>query len=58
MEKDYDEKAPYTASGGEAPPYNDHVDRVTADKGVRIGEAADMYGDLQTAEEYGYVSRG
>lgn len=24
---------------------------------VRIGEAADVYGDIQTAEEYGYVER-
>lgn len=25
---------------------------------IAAGEAADMYGDIQTAEEYGYVSRG
>ena len=25
---------------------------------VAVGEAADLYGDIQTAEEYGYVSRG
>lgn len=32
--------------------------RVVEEKGIRIGEAADMYGDLGAAEEYGYVSRG
>lgn len=41
----------------EAPIY-DGVERVVEDKGIRIGEAADMYGDLDTVEEYGYVSRG
>ncbi|KAK4983572.1 hypothetical protein LTR50_007149 [Elasticomyces elasticus] len=25
---------------------------------VAVGEAADLYGDVQTAEEYGYVARG
>ena len=32
--------------------------RIVEEKGVQIGEAADMYGDLDTAEKYGYVSRG
>ena len=41
----------------ESPPYDDMA-RVVDEKGVRIGEAADMYGDLATAEEYGYVTRG
>lgn len=39
-------------------PSNDDPTRVVEEKGIRIGEAADMYGDLATAEEYGYVSRG
>lgn len=50
------EKANYAAEG--APAYDSNVERVIEDKGIRIGEAADMYGDLDTAEEYGYVSRG
>lgn len=58
MDEKYDEKNNFRASGGEAPPYEAGVDRLVEDKGLRIGEAADMYGDLQTAEEYGYVSRG
>lgn len=32
--------------------------RLVEEKGIRLGEAADMYGDLGAAEEYGYVSRG
>jgi yeast amino acid transporter len=27
-------------------------------KGAAIGEAADIYGDVATAEQYGYVQRG
>ena len=41
----------------EAPPYDD-VARIVEDKGIKMSEAADAYGDLQTAEDYGYVSRG
>lgn len=26
--------------------------------GLRLGEAADLYGNVEEAEEYGYVSRG
>lgn len=52
------EKSQYGAEGAEAPPYDGKQERIVEDKGIRIGEAADMYGDLETAEEYGYVSRG
>lgn len=41
----------------ESPPLDDAT-RVVEEKGIRIGEAADLYGDLASAEEYGYVSRG
>ena len=41
----------------EIPPGYD-TDKIIEEKGVAIGEAADMYGDLDTAEEYGYVTRG
>ena len=41
----------------ESPPMDDAT-RVVEEKGIRIGEAADLYGDLASAEEYGYVSRG
>lgn len=32
--------------------------RIVAEKGMRFGEAADIYGDIETAEDYGYVTRG
>ena len=32
--------------------------RVVEEFGIGVGEAADMYGDLETAEDYGYVTRG
>ena len=37
----------------EAPMYSP-----TGEKDMRISEAADIYGDIGTAEEYGYVARG
>lgn len=48
---------PKEAYGHDVPPYQDPAGIVET-KGIRMGEAADMYGDIQTAEEYGYVSRG
>lgn len=55
-----DEKQ-YSSSNGDSPPYDDkhHTsERIIESKGMRLGEAADMYGDVATAEEYGYVARG
>ena len=50
------EKQQY-AMGSESP--SDHgVKDVVDTKGNHIGEAADLYGDVQTAEEFGYVKRG
>lgn len=51
------EKERYVETRSEAPPYDDPA-RIVEGKGVHMGEAADMYGDLDTAEEYGYVTRG
>jgi len=54
------EKKEYDISAGSA----DHgsaehgIKNIVQEKGVSTGEAADLYGDLQTAEEYGYVKRG
>lgn len=51
-------------SVGETPEGNGHgghyVDPVTGEetKSGRILEAGELYGNLETAEEYGYVSRG
>ena len=40
----------------EQPEYDPN--RVVEEFGMEVGEAADMYGDLNTAEDYGYVTRG
>jgi amino acid transporter len=49
------EKEAYDISAGSA----DHgVSDIVKQKGAATGEAAALYGDLQTAEEYGYVERG
>ncbi|KAI9784564.1 MAG: hypothetical protein M1839_001786 [Geoglossum umbratile] len=45
------------AEKGVSPAY-DGPRRRSSVKDPRIGEAAELYGDVQTAEEYGYVSRG
>ena len=53
------EKADFKSTGSnDSPPFENTAQRIVDDKGMRMGEAADLYGDLATAEEYGYVSRG
>ena len=32
--------------------------KLEARRGSKVNEASDLYGDIQTAEEYGYVTRG
>ena len=36
----------------------DNANKADARKGSRVNEATDMYGNVQEAEEYGYVTRG
>lgn len=49
---------------GESPDYNGHAHATYVDppgvesKQGRILEAGELYGNIQTAEEYGYVTRG
>lgn len=53
------EKEPYSI--GESAPNDNgdaHYAEPSADKHGQIAEAAELYGNLQTAEEYGYVTRG
>ncbi|KAI4225516.1 MAG: hypothetical protein L6R36_003865 [Xanthoria steineri] len=49
-------------TGNDSPTYDDSSressSRIIEEKGIGLGEAADMYGDLRAAEEYGYVTRG
>jgi len=49
------EKSPYAVNGSEG---DTGVREIVNTKGAATGEAADIYGDLQTAEQYGYVERG
>lgn len=55
-----EEKSQYVVgAGSESPQYGDHsIKHVVQNKGAATGEAADLYGDLATAEQYGYVERG
>ncbi|KAI9753144.1 MAG: hypothetical protein M4579_005307 [Chaenotheca gracillima] len=34
------------------------TEAIVHEKGAQIGEAAELYGDVETAERYGYVARG
>jgi amino acid transporter len=45
---------------GNDSPTDAHGDmkNIVQTKGNNIGEAADVYGDLATAEQFGYVERG
>jgi yeast amino acid transporter len=36
----------------------EEASKIEARRGSKANEASDLYGDIQTAEEYGYVSRG
>jgi yeast amino acid transporter len=38
--------------------HQDELSKMAARRGSKANEASDLYGDVQTAEEYGYVSRG
>jgi amino acid transporter len=53
------EKGAYSVNAGMAPTYDGNdAAHIVRQKGGAMGEAADIYGDIQTAEEYGYVERG
>ena len=58
------EKEPYSISPEDRPsnesPNGFHGDfeKMARERGASTVEAADMYGDLESAEDYGYVSRG
>jgi hypothetical protein len=42
----------------ESPPFYSEPTATYDSKGNGVAEAADLYGDLATAESYGYVARG
>ena len=49
---------PYPDHGRQSSTIQHGFDRMADAKGQGICEAVDMYGDVETAEEYGYVKRG
>ncbi|KIV98179.1 hypothetical protein PV10_01858 [Exophiala mesophila] len=53
----------HTTSGSESPDHltpgnQEQLNKNEARRGSKLNEATDIYGDVATAEEYGYVSRG
>ena len=56
-----DNKREYNISTENTSPVPDYERKgsvVDDRKGIAVGEAAEIFGDVQTAEEYGYVERG
>ena len=53
----YSMTSPEKFSNG-SPVFDNYAGRIVEERGLRVGEAADMYGDITTAEDYGYVTRG
>jgi amino acid transporter len=52
------EKNQYAVGGETTPPSNHHdIKGIVDTKGGHIGEAADVYGSVEQAEQYGYVKR-
>jgi amino acid transporter len=52
------EKNQFTVGGQLTPPSDHGIKGIVETKGNHVGEAADIYGDIETAEEFGYVKRG
>lgn len=56
-----DEKKDYTIGADESlpvPQYERKASVVENRRETAVGEAAEIFGDVQTAEQYGYVERG
>ncbi|OAK95496.1 hypothetical protein IQ06DRAFT_297700 [Phaeosphaeriaceae sp. SRC1lsM3a] len=51
------EKTNYEIEGATTPPSDHGVKHIVETRGAAQGEAADIYGDIATAEKYGYVER-
>jgi len=52
------EKNNYTIEGAATPPSDHGIKHIVEQKGAGMGEAADVYGSVEQAEQYGYVERG
>ena len=55
---DIDHEKAHYAVGADSPTGKDRVGSIVATKGAAIGEAADIYGNVEEAEQFGYVERG
>ena len=49
---------PLAEHRGSVDRHGEHEGKLEARRGSKLTEARDLYGDVATAEEYGYVSRG
>jgi hypothetical protein len=61
MSAELNEKAAYSDEGKAVSPTlaaHETHDGARKSSAVAVGEAADMYGSVEEAEEYGYVERG
>ena len=52
------EKQEYGLNETQSPTISHNLSDVVQNKGGAIGEAADLYGNVQVAEDLGYVHRG
>jgi amino acid transporter len=51
------EKNQYAIQGDATPPHDHGIKHIVETKGAAQEEAADIYGNVSTAEQYGYVER-
>ncbi|KAH4985888.1 hypothetical protein HBI38_135500 [Parastagonospora nodorum] len=51
------EKDQVAIQGDTTPPHDHGIGNIVETKGAALGEAAGIYGDIETAERYGYVER-
>jgi amino acid transporter len=51
------EKDQFAIQGDTTPPHDHGIGNIVETKGAALGEAAGIYGDIETAERYGYVER-
>jgi hypothetical protein len=52
------EKNNYAVEGAATPPSDHGIKGIVESRGAATGEAADLYGSVEQAEQYGYVKRG
>ena len=59
-----EKKSAYDVDAGSVPTSRDEdlnrgtIGNIVKERGADVGEAADIYGSVESAEKYGYVHRG